>query len=178
MHHSNRPISDPTRPPEAAGRKKRLPLAALLAAAVLAMGAAAAARGPFGFGPPGHRDPERAREHAELVVERALTRVEATPEQVTKVQAIVGETLDDLFALRESHEGLRGEIVAALTAEEIDRAKLESLRQEQLARFDAASQRILVAIADAGEVLTPRQRAAVAEHLAERRARHHRHWRD
>lgn len=176
----NRPTSDPTRSQVASARPKRrrLVLAGALATALLALGAVAAARGPFGFGPLGPHDPALAREHAEFVVERTLARVEATPEQVEKVQAIVGETLDDLSALREDHRGLRAEIVAVLTADEIDREKLENLRVEQLAGFDAASKRILTAFADAGDVLTPRQRAAVAEQMAERRARHLRHWQD
>jgi len=175
----NRPTSDSTRPlvADARPRRLRLALAGALVTALLVLGAVAAARGPFGFGP-GPRDPELAREHAEFMVERTLTRVDATPEQVEKVQTIVGATLDDLFALREAHQGLRAEMVAVLTADEIDREKLESLRQEQLARVDTASKRILTALADAGDVLTPRQRAAVAEQMAERRARHLRRWQD
>jgi Spy/CpxP family protein refolding chaperone len=47
----------------------------------------------------------------------------------------------------------------------IDRAALERLRAEQMQRMDVISRRILAAVEDAAEVLTPEQRAKFAEHL-------------
>jgi protein CpxP len=47
----------------------------------------------------------------------------------------------------------------------IDRAALEQLRAEQMGRMDLMSRRMLSAMEDAADVLTPEQRAKFAEHL-------------
>jgi Spy/CpxP family protein refolding chaperone len=52
----------------------------------------------------------------------------------------------------------------------IDRAALEQLRAQQMQRMDFISKRILAAVEDAADVLTPEQRLKFAEHL---RARMH-----
>ena len=57
-----------------------------------------------------------------------------------------------------------------MTAPSIDRARLESLRAEQIKSLDEASKRLVTAISDAAEVLTPEQRAALAKQIEE----HHR----
>jgi Spy/CpxP family protein refolding chaperone len=50
----------------------------------------------------------------------------------------------------------------------VDRAALEQLRVEQMQRMDLVSRRILVAVEDAADVLTPEQRARFAEQLRSR----------
>ena len=50
-----------------------------------------------------------------------------------------------------------------------DRARLETVRADQIRLADEASQRFVQGIADAAEVLTPEQRAA----LVARMQRHH-----
>lgn len=161
-------------------RPRRIAIGLLLLAAVaaLVMASGAGARGPMGFWRHGHGDPELMRDHAAFMVERMLTRVDASPEQVEAVQGIVDDTITDLQELRGEGASAHAEVVALLTAEEIDRDALEVLRQEKLAKMDAATQRITTAFADVSEVLTPTQRAAVAEHIAERRARRHGSGRD
>jgi Spy/CpxP family protein refolding chaperone len=52
-----------------------------------------------------------------------------------------------------------------LTAPAIDRAKMEDLRAAQIKSFDESSKRLVTAIADAAEVLSPDQRAALAEEI-------------
>jgi Spy/CpxP family protein refolding chaperone len=47
----------------------------------------------------------------------------------------------------------------------IDRVALERLRVEQVQNVDALSKRILAAVEDAAEVLTPEQRQKFARHL-------------
>ncbi len=53
-------------------------------------------------------------------------------------------------------------------APSIDRVALEALRAEQMQRADAMSKRVLAAVADAAEVLTPAQRVRFAEHMKKR----------
>ena len=52
-----------------------------------------------------------------------------------------------------------------LLAPSIDRARIESLRAEQVKSLDEASKRLVTAIEDAAEVLSPEQRAALAEQM-------------
>ena len=52
-----------------------------------------------------------------------------------------------------------------LTQQTIDRAALEKLRADQIAIHDAASRRLIQAIADAAEALTPEQRRKMAAML-------------
>ena len=103
--------------------------------------------------------------HAERKIERMLDQVDASDDQRDRVQAIVKDAVADLQEesdlKREAWQGL----VAALSGETIDRAALETLRQQKLETVDRMSQRMLTALADAAEVLTPAQRAELADEL-------------
>jgi Spy/CpxP family protein refolding chaperone len=163
-------LENDVREPRRPSRRKWLLLGGLAALLVVAIAAAAGAR-PGGFWRHGHGDPEFMRDHAAFMVERTLAHVDATPEQVEAIQALLDATIVELAALRDSHGELHAEAVEALTAEEVDRDAIEQLRREKLAEFDRASQKVVATLADVSEVLTPAQRVALAEHMAER---HHR----
>jgi Spy/CpxP family protein refolding chaperone len=77
-----------------------------------------------------------------------------------------------VHALADQHFAAREQLHQILSAETIDRQRLETVRVGELHLADEASKRILQGIADAAEVLTPQQRAALAEHMEE-----HGHWR-
>jgi len=119
-------------------------------------------RGPFAgrFGPG----------MIERRVEGALRSVDATPEQQQKVKAIFEKTADDLYAVRTKRLENRKQIREALAAATIDKAKIETLRVEQMKAADEASKVFTKAITDAAEVLTPEQRAELAKKI-ERRQR-------
>jgi hypothetical protein len=53
----------------------------------------------------------------------------------------------------------------ALEQPTVDRASLEAARAEHLQLADEASKRIVQLFGDVGDVLTPTQRKALAEHL-------------
>jgi Spy/CpxP family protein refolding chaperone len=145
-------------------------LGALAALGMVAIAAVAGAR-PGGFWRHGHGDPSFVRDHAAFMVERTLAHVDATPAQVEQIQALLDATIVELTALHDSRGELHADAVAALTSEKIDRAAIEQLRLEKLEQFDRASQKIVATLAEAGEVLTPAQRVALVEHLAERHDR-------
>ncbi len=96
-------------------------------------------------------------------VDGMLAEVEATDDQRDRVHGIVAAAIADMAEFREfKHEG-REALVEALTKETVDRAELEALRQQKLDLADRASQRLLTALADTADVLTPAQRAELAE---------------
>jgi Spy/CpxP family protein refolding chaperone len=106
-------------------------------------------------------------------VKYVLSDVDATAEQKAQATAILQSAASDVRALADQHLSARKQLHEILAADTIDRARLESVRADQLRLADQASKRILQGIADAAEVLTPQQRAALAA-KAEQRG----HWRD
>ena len=113
---------------------------------------------------------EEMREQIEFKTEWVLRKLDATPEQTAQIQAIAFEAAQSLHQLRGEGAPLHDELQALVTAETIDLAALEALREQRVAMIDNASRELVRAAGEALAVLTPEQRNA----LAERFARHHR----
>ncbi len=110
------------------------------------------------------------------IPERLLDEVGASAEQKSKLREIFKAAGDDLRSQREAGRSLHGQMLALMAAPQVDAAAAESLRQQQLARHDAVTKRSLQAMLDAQAVLTPEQRAKIAERMAARHNRmDHRH---
>ena len=139
-------------------------LAALFAARPIA--AAVQGGGWHGHGRWGHHrmNPEAAKEHVQLAAKWALRSVDATEEQQEKVGKIVTATVEDLSALHARHRANRDAFVGGLTGTSVDRAGLEEIRKTELALADEASKKLVQALGDVAEVLTPEQRQALLEH--------------
>ena len=90
---------------------------------------------------------------------------DATAEQKARLKAIAGRVHADMGAFHRQLHDAHGRAHALLLGPTVDRAGLEALRAEQMRQLDAASRRLVDAIADAAEVLTPEQRQRVAEHF-------------
>ncbi len=101
----------------------------------------------------------------ERMLDRVLDRVDASTEQRQKITRIAERAADDIFAFRDKHMESRKQLSEVLTAQTIDRGKLEALRTEHLQLADGASKRITEALAEAAEVLNPAQRAELARQL-------------
>jgi Spy/CpxP family protein refolding chaperone len=112
-------------------------------------------------GPP--PSPEVAQERAEFAIDFVLSRVDASDDQKGQIKAIVGSSIVDLFPLVDQHKANREAFVAELSNPTIDRDALEQLRKNGLDMADRASMRVVSAIADAAEVLTPEQRNELIE---------------
>jgi Spy/CpxP family protein refolding chaperone len=123
-------------------------------------------RGGHGFGHHGRfgGDPEQMRQHAEIAVEWALRGVEANEEQRQRVKAVVGDALRDLAATAKTHHENREAFAAELGKPAVDRDALERLRQAEMQLAEEASRRIVQAVADAADALTPEQRRALLDH--------------
>jgi Spy/CpxP family protein refolding chaperone len=113
--------------------------------------------------------PEAAKEHLQIASKWLLRDIDASPEQQDRVNAIVAGAVDDLFRLRERHQQNRDAFHRQLGGATIDRAALEEIRKSEMGVADEASKRLVQALADVSDVLTPEQRQA----LAERIHRHH-----
>jgi Spy/CpxP family protein refolding chaperone len=146
-----------------------------LAAATLAVAAAVAGTSfASGSGLPGHHghhghaghmamDPAAMDAHIDRMIGQFAA--DASPDQKARLAAIAKAAVADL---RPAHEQLRqahGRAHELLMAPVIDRPALERLRAEQVQRVDFISRRLLAAVEDAADVLTPQQRARFAEQL-------------
>jgi protein CpxP len=145
-------------------------LAAMFAARPIA--AAVQGGGWHGFrGRWGHHglNPEAAKEHIQVALKWHLREIDATEEQQARVEKIVTAAVDDLASLRDRHQANGQAFVAGLGAGSIDRAALEEVRKAEVALADEASRRLVQALADVADVLTPEQRQAVLSRAERRR---------
>ena len=115
------------------------------------------------WGGHGPANPEALKEHAGMATKWVLRDIEASDEQQERVTKIVSGAIDDLFRLKEKHQGNRQAFADQLGAASLDRAALEEIRKSEIALADEASKRLVQALADASEVLTPEQRLALVE---------------
>ena len=113
-----------------------------------------------------------------MVSDRLLDAVGATADQKTRVHDIFKAAQDDMRNQREAGGDLRQQMMQLMTAPQVDAAAAEALRQQQLARQDVASKRMLQAMLDARAVLTPEQRQKLAERMKSRHEMMDRHQRE
>jgi Spy/CpxP family protein refolding chaperone len=150
---------------------------AITLALALAGGAwqvAQAAPGPGGPGMQGeHAGPGGWGDGRHL--QRMLDSVNATADQRTQIQQIVTAAQTDLKAQRAQGRALHQQSQALFAQPTVDARAAEVLRQQMLAQHDQASKRRLQMMLDISRVLTPEQRAKVAERMNQRRAMMERH---
>jgi periplasmic protein CpxP/Spy len=110
--------------------------------------------------------------HADRMIRHLSIDIDATADQQEKLRAIVRDAIKDLLPVGERMRAARATARELLTQQTIDRAAIEKFRTDQIAIHDAASKRLVAAVADAAEVLTPEQRRKVSDVLAGRGG----HW--
>ena len=158
----------------------RWAMVGLIAMAATAFGATAWADGPHG-GRSGHHaamsgsgpfgpglfggSPERI----ERRVDRILGKLQATDAQRVQVKQIAVAASKDLQAQRAAGRGLFERSRQLFTAPVVDANAAEQLRQEMLAQHDQTSRRTLQAMLEISRVLTPEQRATLAQRMKSHR---------
>jgi protein CpxP len=110
--------------------------------------------------------------HADRMIRHLSIEIDATAEQQDKLRAIVRGAIKDLLPVREKVMAARATARELLTQQTIDRAAVEKFRVDQIATHDAASKRLIQAVADAAEVLMPEQRRKISDMLSARDS----HW--
>jgi Spy/CpxP family protein refolding chaperone len=101
--------------------------------------------------------------HIDKMVEQCAA--DASADQKQRLVAIANAALADLGPVHEQFRQAHAQAHALLMAPTIDRAALEQWRAAQIHRIDFMSQRVVAAVEDGAEVLTPEQRAACAGRL-------------
>lgn len=166
------------------GSTSRRALSALLATSALALGLALSpaaqadggrhhgpqgmAQGMGGHGMGGHgmgghgMGPAMGMMGHPRMAERVLDRINATPEQRTQVRALLKGVQDESRADREAGRALAQQAAELFAQPTVDANAAEALRQQMLARADAASRRMTQLMLELSRVLTPEQRAQLA----------------
>jgi protein CpxP len=146
------------------------------AALVLAVAGGAAQMAQAMPGGPGHHG---ARHGGDMMMHgRLLLTVGASADQQARIHDIMKAARDDVGKLRDGAGDLRAQGAQLLGAPTIDARAVEALRQKRLALHDAVSKRMTQAMLDAAAVLTPEQRAKLAEQMSKRRDLMERHRRE
>jgi len=121
----------------------------------------------------GPLDPAEVDARLERMLKHLYVEIDATEAQKQQLAPIVRQAAQELLPLRDTIRAARRQAIELLTADSIDRAAIERLRSEQLQLAEQGSKRLVQAIADAAEVLTPEQRQRLAERMQHRRRRWH-----
>lgn len=169
--------------PAKSSRRKWLIGGALGLTALVGLGAVQAMSQPWGgHGGPGfgrhgwHRmDPATMGPRVDFGVDLILGRVQASAEQKTKVGNTIKGILQDAPAFRKGHEDARDQLIKLLKAEKFDKADLERLRAERIRAMDEASKKVVQAIGEVADTLTPKQRQELVEFAEKRRQGFGRH---
>lgn len=147
----------------------RYTLAAFLAGTVLAAGVAAWGAGMschHGMMMDGTHSAADMSAHVDHMLKHFYVELDATPAQKAQIDPLVKQALTDLLPLHSQLPMAHTHAMEALAQTPVDRASLEAARAEHLQLADQASKRFVQLIADVGDVLTPPQRKALADHLA------------
>lgn len=146
----------------------------VLALAATATLTAVAHGGPRGGHGPGPAMMFSSPERLDRMLDRMLDGVDATDEQRTRIRKIAHDAMDDLKGRQDAGRGMREKALSLFTQPTVDADAVEAARQEMLKRHDARTLRISQAMVDASRVLTPEQRAKLAERIKQRGEMRHR----
>lgn len=158
---------------------RHIRFAALISAMLMAgAGSAWAQPAMAGDGPRHAAHHRMGMDDGPAMAERALDAVGASAEQKARVREIFRAARDDLRQQRDEGRSLHQQMQALMAAPQIDAAAAEVLRQQQMARHDVTSRRMMQAMLDAAAVLTPEQRQKLSERMKARSEMHQRHQRE
>jgi Spy/CpxP family protein refolding chaperone len=145
----------------------------MLGAGFCAVRAHAADAG-FGFGPPGFGGgtPEQHKAFMQRRLDKMLDMLKATDSQRTAIKAIAERMFAEMQPVHQQHQQLHDAMIAAFTADSVDRAAVEKLRLQVTALVDQGSQVFSKAMLDAAQVLTPEQRRTLAKFIQEHHGKH------
>jgi len=109
-------------------------------------------------------------EHVARHVDHMLDGLNATDGQRTQIKQIAQAAAADLKTQHDAGKALRDRQRQVFAAPTVDANAAETVRQQMLAQHDQASRRVLTAMLDISRVLTPEQRALLAQREQQREA--------
>jgi len=143
--------------------RRRFKLAAFIAIPLALVGAGLAFAHQDGWhhGPMGAPNMEMHLDH----VQAMLGKIGASDAQKSQIEGILKGAFTEMKGTHDAHDAAFGQFHELLLAPAVDRDRIEALRAAQVKSIDDASKRIVSAMEEAAEVLTPEQRAALAQQV-------------
>jgi len=142
----------------------RVKLATFIAVPLVVIGGAIAYAHQGGGHHGGHMGPQNMDMHLDHMA-AMLARIGASDAQKSQIDGILRGAFGNMKSMKDNHHAAFGQFHELLFAPTIDRAKVETLRAEQVKAIDDASKGIVTAFEDAAEVLSAEQRAALAREI-------------
>jgi protein CpxP len=105
--------------------------------------------------------------HVDHMLKHFYAEIDASDAQKAQIAPLVKQAVTDLLPLHSQLQAAHTQALQALQQTTVDRGSLEVARVEHLQLADQASKRIVQLMADVGDVLTPAQRKALADHLGQ-----------
>jgi protein CpxP len=103
--------------------------------------------------------------HVDHVLKHLYVEIDATDAQKAQIDPLVKQAMTDLMPLHTQVQSAHTQFIQALTQPTLDRNALESAREAHMQLADQASKRFVQLVGDVGNVLTPTQRQALANHI-------------
>jgi Spy/CpxP family protein refolding chaperone len=113
----------------------------------------------------GDFDPATADRRITGHLDDVLDDVKATDAQRARIQAIKSRLLPELAALASSHHKAQQELVAQLSSDHPDQARLHALVDQEIEALRAAAHKSVDGVVEAHATLTPEQRAPLVKKL-------------
>jgi len=125
--------------------------------------------GPQAFMSGAPMDVERMGKYADKRIERMLDDVKASDAQKEKASAIVKASLEQGAPLAEKMRDNHIQMRKLMATPTLDKAAIEAKRAEQIKLADEVSKQMTSTMLAVADVLTPEQRAKLAEKMEKRR---------
>jgi periplasmic protein CpxP/Spy len=103
--------------------------------------------------------------HVDHVLEHLYVEIDATDAQKAQIDPLVKQAMSDLAPLHAQAQSAHTQFIQALTQPTLDRNSLEAAREAHIQLAEQASKRFVQLIGDVGNILTPAQRQALANHI-------------
>ncbi|MCL4182349.1 MAG: Spy/CpxP family protein refolding chaperone [Burkholderiaceae bacterium] len=142
---------------------KRIVIGLTGAALLLGGLAACGTRGPGGW------SEERATEMRGKMVERISDKLDLNAEQKLKLDALASEMDAQRKAFRGDSANPRDDVKTLIAGDKFDRTKAQALLEQKTAAVQQQAPKVLTALADFYDSLTPAQQQQVRERLDKRR---------
>lgn len=120
---------------------------------------------------PGHWSEERAGEMRAKMVERISDKLELNAEQKRKFDVLADEIIAQRKAFRGEGADPRADFKALIAGDKFDRANAQALVDKKTAAVQSQAPKVLTAMADFYDSLTPAQQQQVRERLDKRHGR-------
>jgi len=103
--------------------------------------------------------------HVDAMLQHIYAEIDVTDAQKAQIDPLVKQAMSDLMPLHTQAQSAHTQFIQALTQPTLDRNSLEAAREAHMQLAEEASKRFVQLIGDVGNILTPAQRQALANHI-------------